>query len=245
MWLARWITLVRPALLILVVCAMASRSSSSTAAPTSICAGCTLDAPHQATLAHSEEKLALVVVLHGDRSTAAAATTHWRAATIARGWALLGVQCPTDRGCKDSFWKWDGSPTWLLDQIHAVSAALPTGMTVDPKRIYLVGWSGGATYLGRHAQAWEDGGVAAMVFHGGGHEPYAEDCVTHLPAYFLVGDKNPLHYLIKDLRAYFDRCKQDVTWDLVAGGDHDREDRALDRKKADIILDWMASHARR
>jgi len=50
--------------------------------------------------------------------------------------------------------------------------------------------------------------------------------------------------LMKDLRAYFDRCKQDVAWDLVAGGDHDREERALDREKADLILDWMAAHAR-
>jgi len=182
----------------------------------------------------------LVVVLHGDRSTASAATQRWRSAVSARGWALLGVQCPADKGCKDSFWKWDGDPAWLVDQIRAAESQLD----IDPRRIYLVGWSGGATYLGRHAQAWEAAGIAAIVFHGGGHQPYEDACVARLPAYFLVGDHNPLHSLMKDLRAYFDRCKQDVAWDLVAGGDHDREERALDREKADLILDWMAAHAR-
>lgn len=33
-------------------------------------------------------------------------------------------------------------------------------------------------------------------------------------------------------------------WDLVRGGDHDKEDRALDRRKALAILDWLADHAR-
>jgi hypothetical protein len=46
------------------------------------------------------------------------------------------------------------------------------------------------------------------------------------------------------LRAWFDGCKQDVTWDLVRGGDHDKEDRALDKKRAIAILDWLDAHHR-
>ncbi len=46
------------------------------------------------------------------------------------------------------------------------------------------------------------------------------------------------------LRGWFDDCGQDVVWDLVRGGDHDQEDRALDRRKALAILDWLADHAR-
>jgi hypothetical protein len=30
----------------------------------------------------------------------------------------------------------------------------------------------------------------------------------------------------------------------VTNGDHDREDRALDGKRAGAILDWLAGHAR-
>jgi polyhydroxybutyrate depolymerase len=207
----------------------------ASAAPVAPCARCTLDAP-----AKRDGMLPLVVVLHGDRESASHAASRWRAAVIARGWALLALQCPTDRGCKDSFWQWDGEPSWVLDQIARAGKTI----AIDPARIYLVGWSGGATYMGRHAQAWQDA-IAALVIHGGGHEPYDEACPSRaLPAYFLVGDKNPLHALMKDLRAYYDRCKQEAVWDLVRGADHDGEDRALDTKKTRAILDWLAKHQR-
>jgi hypothetical protein len=49
---------------------------------------------------------------------------------------------------------------------------------------------------------------------------------------------------VKDLRRWFDGCRQDVVWDLVRGGDHDKEDRALDRKKALAILDWLGERPR-
>jgi hypothetical protein len=41
------------------------------------------------------------------------------------------------------------------------------------------------------------------------------------------------------LREYFDTCKQTVVWDLVKGGDHAREAKALTAKKARLILDWL------
>jgi predicted esterase len=199
------------------------------------CERCTLDAPKAL-----DAPAPLLVVLHGDRQSARDVVARWRHVALDRGWVVLGLQCPTELGCKDSYWKWDGEPSWVIDQVGKVEQAL----AIDPSRVYLVGWSGGATYIGRHAQAWEST-FAALVIHGGGHEPYDAACVAALPAYFLVGDKNPLHELMKDLRAYFDRCKQDVTWDLVRGGDHDKEERALDAKKAAAILDWLASRARR
>ena len=68
--------------------------------------------------------------------------------------------------------------------------------------------------------------------------------LPRFPASFLVGDRNPLHTLVKDLRTWFDDCKQDILCDLVHGGDHDKEDRALDRKKALAILDWLSDHER-
>ena len=67
--------------------------------------------------------------------------------------------------------------------------------------------------------------------------------VSHQAAlYRLSGDKNPLHWRMKGLRAYFDSCKQDVVWDLVKGADHAGEKRALTGKKAAVILDWLATH---
>jgi poly(3-hydroxybutyrate) depolymerase len=195
-----------------------------------------------ATLAHADttrDAHPLLVVLHGDRESASTAAKRWRAAAKERGWEVLSLSCPRDRGCKGSWWEWNGDPQWIIDQIDAL--ALP----IDRSRIVLAGWSGGATYIGMHAQAWSDR-FAAVVIHGGGQAPLADGCPAHaLPAYFLVGDKNPLHGLAKDLHTYWRGCTDDVVWDLVRGGDHEREDRALDRKKALAILDWAAARARR
>ncbi len=193
------------------------------------CRGCVLDAPD------GKHAVPLVVVLHGDREHASAAAARWRAAVKKRGWALLAIECPADRGCKQSWWQWNGEPQYVLDQIDAVHG-------IDPQRVYLVGWSGGASYIGYRAQAWHDR-IAAVVFHGGGMAPAADDC-TQLPAYFLVGDKNPLYRLAVDLRVYFDRCEHDVVWDLVEGADHGKEEAALTAKKAGAILDWLGERQR-
>jgi poly(3-hydroxybutyrate) depolymerase len=183
----------------------------------------------------------LLVVLHGDRQRAAAATTRWRTAARKQKWALLALQCPAALQCKDSWWKWNGDVQWVKDQVAAVAGRV----AIDRTRTYLAGWSGGATYLTMHAQSWTDT-FAAVVMHGGGRHPDAADCPDlALPAYFLVGNRNPLHELAIESRGYFDRCNQDVVWDLVRDGDHDREDRALDGKKASAILDWLTSHSRR
>ena len=198
------------------------------------CKRCTLDMP-----ASHDGDVPLLVVLHGDREHAEAAAARWRGAAKQRGWAVLALECPADQGCKDSWWRWNGDPSWLVDQVAAVVKTAP----IDPSRIYLAGWSGGATYLGMHAPAWIPT-FAAVVFHGGGHSPGADCPARPLPAYFLVGDRNPLHALVKDLRSWFDNCEQHPVWDLVSGGDHDKEERALDRKKALSILDWLSDHTR-
>ncbi|HSN24794.1 MAG TPA: PHB depolymerase family esterase [Kofleriaceae bacterium] len=169
----------------------------------------------------------LVVVLHGDREHARDAAARWRTAVDAHGWVLLALDVPAG----DSWWRWNGDPQWVIDHANAIAH--------DPARTYLVGWSGGATYIGMHASAWR-GTFAAVVLHGGGMAPDDATC-TDLPAYFLVGDRNPLHALAKDLRAYFDGCHDDVVWDLVKGADHAREERALTRAKANAILDWLST----
>ncbi|HUJ63678.1 MAG TPA: PHB depolymerase family esterase [Kofleriaceae bacterium] len=198
------------------------------------CARCVVALPA------GDDPVPLVVVLHGDREHAPAAAARWRARVARRGWALLALECPHDLGCGDSFWKWDGDPAWVVAQV----AAIARQRAIDPARIYLVGWSGGASYIGWRAQAWP-ATFAAVVFHGGGMAPGDDACPERaLPAYFLVGDKNPLHGLARALRGYFDGCKQDVVWDVIAGADHAKEEAALTARKADTILDWLAARHR-
>src|SRR5258705_9878804 len=143
----------------------------------------------------------LLVVLHGDGERAASAAERWRGAAKERGWALFAPECPVDDGCtKHSWWQWNGDPSWLDSRIEKLN------FSIDRGRMVLVGWSGGASYVGLRAQSWVTR-FSAVVIHGGGMAPMDAGCPdTGLPAYFLVGDKNPLHQLMKDLRAHFDAC---------------------------------------
>jgi polyhydroxybutyrate depolymerase len=204
-----------------------ARSASSVAAP---CAGCALDVPQR------HGRVPLLVIMHGDHERASAAADRWRHAAQARGWAVLSLQCPCE---SESWYQWDGSPSWIRAQVDAVARKI----AVDRDRIYLVGWSGGATYIGMNAAAWSND-FAAVVIHGGGQPPDDAACPAHLAAYFLVGDRNPSFPAAKRLRAYLESCRQEVHWDLVKGADHHDEDDALDRGKARQILGWLDWHRR-
>jgi poly(3-hydroxybutyrate) depolymerase len=211
---------------VLVMFWVALAGTRGVAAP---CKGCVLVAPA------GDQPVPLVVILHGDRERAPAAAARWQGAIARRGWALLALECPADQGCKDSWWRWDGDPSWVTDQVAAVAQQ----RAIDPRRIYLIGWSGGASYIGWRASAWGDV-FAALVLHGGGMPPAEAACPARAPpVYFLVGDKNPLHALAVHLRDYIAGCTDDVTWDLVAGADHAREEAALTAKKAAAILAWL------
>lgn len=222
------VVLVRLTVVFLV--ALAATAAADVKSP---CTSCTLDVPNV------DGPVPLMVALHGDRDHAANTAKRWRAAAKARGWALLSLECPKSDKCSGSWWKWNGDPAWIIEQVHAVQQS----SSIDPARIYLAGWSGGATYIGTHAPEWTDV-FAGVVFHGGGHPPSADCPARALPAYFLVGDANPLHSMAKELRAWFDDCKQDLVWDLVKRGDHDKEERALTKAKAISILDWLAARPR-
>jgi poly(3-hydroxybutyrate) depolymerase len=205
-----------------------AHSTTSIAAP---CAGCVLDAPRR------HGRVPLLVIMHGDHERASTAADRWRHAARARGWAVLSLQCPCE---SESWYKWDGSPSWIRAQIDAVARKI----AVDRDRIYLIGWSGGATYIGMNAPAWPHE-FAAAVIHGGGQPPDDDDCPSHLPAYFLVGDRNPAFPAVKRLRAYLETCRQEVHWDLLEGADHREEDDALDAGKARKILGWLDHHRRK
>lgn len=199
------------------------------------CEGCTLDIPPRT------EPVPLLVVLHGNWETASDAAKRWRGAALARGWAVLGLQCPRALGCDDQarWYRWRGDPQWVFDQIAEVGKQRP----LDSARMYIAGWSGGATYLGMMAPHWQRR-FAAVVFHGGGQPPHADDCPRELPAYFLVGDENPAHPAAVRLREYWKRCGQELAWDLLDGANHAKEDAALDANKAMVILEWLDRRSR-
>lgn len=212
--------------------------------PSAPCAGCTLDVPNSPRDANSDaDAIPLLVVLHGDKEGAEAAARRWRGPALERGWAVLALRCPTSKGCNDEgrWYRWNGHPRWVTEQVEAVQRELD----VDPARVFLAGWSGGASYLGMNAHRWPRT-FAGIVFHGGGQPPLATRACPRdrLPAYFLVGDRNWAHGAQVRLRAYYERCGQPHEWDLVEGADHAAEDKALTPDKANRILDWLDVQSR-
>jgi len=224
----------RIALLALTLAAC-GRDAVSDPEQVALCEGCTLDVPPRT------DPVPLLVVLHGNDETAAEAANRWRGAALARGWAVLALQCPRLLGCDDRgrWYRWHGDPRWVFDQIAAVETRRP----LDAAHIYLAGWSGGATYIGMMAPHWHRR-FAAVVFHGGGQRPASSECPRALPAYFLVGNENPAHPAVRRLRDYWKGCGQAFEWELLDGADHAREAAALDTPKAMAILQWLDRRSR-
>jgi poly(3-hydroxybutyrate) depolymerase len=198
------------------------------------CSGCTVDLPPERT-----DPQPILVVLHGNHETATAASARWRDAALAKGFAVLGLTCPRHRGCDDGKWyAWRETPSFVTDALATIARDMP----LDPARTYLAGWSGGASAIGQHLDAWTP--FAGIVIHGGGQAPADGACPSRaVPVYFLVGDDNPAHAAAIRLREHLETCAARVEWDLLRGANHADEKRALDRDKGEHILDWLAAHA--
>ena len=202
-----------------------------------ICAGCLASVPSR-----SDDSAAspLLVTLHGDWG-AMAPELHatWERFAAPRGVALLSLTCPSELGCKRSWWQWNGDPAWIGQQIDRLAAR----HAIDRERVWLAGWSGGATYIGMHTQELERT-FAALVFHGGGRWPSRPDCSPEkAPAVFLVGDQNPLHAHVLKLREHYEHCGNEVSFMLLRGAEHTGEWSALDKRGGEI-LDLLATRRR-
>jgi predicted esterase len=176
------------------------------------------------------------VLLHGDGETAAGMLEAWGPAAAARGILVFAPTCPLSEGCtSQSWWKWNGEPSWLLRQIDALAET----RAIDRERMWIGGWSGGGTYIGWNTQELERT-FAALVIHGGGVRPKRSACADpKAGVYFLGGDQNPLHSLTEPLHDYYVRCAhEDLTWTVLKGVDHQGERRAL-ATRIGGILDWL------
>jgi predicted esterase len=195
------------------------------------CAGCVSSLPG------GSDPRPLLVLLHGDGESASSMLDAWEHSAKGRGWAVVALACPRSEGCTSgSFWKWNGDPSWVLRQVNSLAEL----RAIDRDRMWIVGWSGGGSYIGFRTQEFERA-FAAIVVHGGGIPPARSICPTSKTAvYFLVGDMNPLHGLAVRLFDHYEACQDEVTWTLVKGADHEGERRALATYR-EAILDWLST----
>lgn len=200
-----------------------------------ICKGCLASVP--ATSDGASKPAPLLVTLHGDWGVMAPELhAGWERFAAPREVALLSLTCPSELGCKRSWWQWNGSPQWITEQIDRLAARY----AIDRERLWVAGWSGGATYIGMRTQEFERT-FAALVLHGGGIWPLRPECAPEqVPATFLIGDQNPLHAHVLKLREHYQQCGNEVVTMLLRGADHDGEWSALDKRGGEI-LDWLAT----
>jgi hypothetical protein len=101
----------------------------------------------------------------------------------------------------------------------------------------LVGWSGGAGYLGFHLGSLGSR-VAAVAFVGGGSPGRCSK--RKLPIHMISGEDNPHHDLMKATYSQLARCGHRVTWKRLPGKDHDDEWRILQRAETQrAIFDFL------
>jgi N-acetylmuramoyl-L-alanine amidase len=212
---------------VLVVLAASAHADVRHDAP---CRDCVLDAPRASR--------ALLVVLHGDDAGAKATVADWRAAAENAHVALFAPQCPADLGCAGSWWRWLDSDHhddgWLAGQISAVQASL--GL----ERVYLVGFSGGATYLSAwaplHARTFK---TLALVSGG---SRMTDTCpAAPQSALLMIGsDDDMLEQFVRPFATWFGRCDgTDTTWRIVPHLGHHDMHRALAQGRAQLVIDWL------
>jgi hypothetical protein len=202
----------------------------------------------------------LVVVLHGDEGSPHKLAALWSplaekgicrradgdirlceprdAAGDQQKFWLFAPKCPTSNGCAGSYWRWGGDVDWLGQQVDAFSAK----QTIDRSRVYLAGWSGGATYIAMKNPDWFPR-FAALSLAGGGTHPHGQDCFPNAggacaPVTYLMGSGNPLFSLAEEARRGFERCGHALDFQLLPGVDHSGEWRAYQTRVAKIAW-WL------
>jgi len=217
------------------------------------CTGCYLFVPpgHD-----SSAPAPLVVAFHGDGGPTAPA--HILAALEVDA-AEQGVLVFAPRVPSGSSWRtWGRSsgydPDWLTDRIRDVAAE----HAVDPTRIYLVGQSGGSTFLGWYAPTHADWFAGVAYFAGG--EGYCSSssfargdycgettcpaCPMRADLFFGSEDGVYPRSSVDRLDAYFhDECGEAGAYEVLDGAGH--SDVACEAQTrgliASMLSSWLAS----
>ena len=183
-----------------------------------------------------EDKIPMLVLLHGDEGYPDKILKSWKKACKEQGIILFAPKCPKSEGCKKSWWKWDGDPDWLLDEVDTIIEELP----VDIKKLYLAGWSGGATYMTFHIDEFSQK-FTALSFVAGGVHP--SECPSkNIPVHILVGEKDLMRKYVDPFYEFMENnCKSILYFEMMDNVSHLGTFKKLKKGKAKEIIEWLLS----
>jgi poly(3-hydroxybutyrate) depolymerase len=185
----------------------------------------------------------LLVSLHGDEGTARTTHSIWKRPAQDKGYILLSPRCPRALGCTKRWtnnWHPDGeagSVAWVNAQIDALEAAY----NIDRSRIYVVGGSRGAIFIGFHSAALASR-IAGAALYAGGAASITRTCAScAVPVYVLIGSRDFLLGDAHEARTWFTACGSEVRYDELPKVRHRDIAEALLGGKANEILDWFTA----
>lgn len=166
----------------------------------------------------SSAPVPLVVTLHGSGMDGRGLVAEWKRLAQKEQFIIAGPDARNSAGWSVPV---DG-PDFLRDLVEEVKSAAP----VDPRRVYLFGWSAGANF-GLQMSLYESEYFAASSIYAGAllpsRYPMLDDAARKIPISLTVGTSDPL-YSLRDVRATRDALK---THDFIVqlrellGRDHD------------------------
>ena len=202
------------------------------------CKGCVTSAPDG-----DGSPRPLLIALHGDDAGAGKLFRALRPACEQERVVLVSLRCPTDLGCRTSYWQWYGTsahdPAWIGAQIAAVKGRF----AIDPARVYAAGYSGGATYLGWYGPT-HPSDFAAIVHIAGGM-PWGTPCPRcKVPVLFTLGATDPMLVpYTRPLRDYYAACGgHEIVWEALPGVTHEGVISTVQAGKGKALLAWLLAH---
>ncbi len=136
----------------------------------------------------------LIVVLHGSGDSGMMPVSRWREFAKAHGIIIAGPNALDSQNWRIP----DDAPEFIYEMVEALKAK----HSIDPRRVYLFGHSGGAI-VGLCLALMESEYFAAAAIHAGALEPEHSVIVDRarrkIPISLIVGTKDPL-FPVADLR---------------------------------------------
>jgi len=172
----------------------------------------------------SAQAIPLLLALHGDEGTPDYIySVFYGLQKTSSAFILVAPKAPQGGG------SWYQATSQHVSFVNAVIAQVLAQYNIDQDRIWITGWSGGATFLGYYAILRQDI-LAAVVYHmggggGGSYSPPAGSC--KIPARFVIGSADFLYDLAKTQYNTMTSKGHETVWIELPGVGHDFQQATL------------------